>query len=155
MALTRHPMLDLVYNDETGRYIAVLERQILNLTLSDMKKSALLELLTGDNYDDFSFKDNGDDGELRKIATDALERRTGVSREEAATLVQQRWEDNNPPEPDASTAKYLIGPDPNAKPTRTVPRSQPATNPQPYDVRKHLAGLERAAKNRESYRDQL
>ena len=144
MAATRHPLIDLIYNDETGRYIGMLERKIIKYQIDDLKFRSLLELLTGDSWDDYRFAD--EDGEIRNLAQDALKRRLGISQDDAAKLVQERWETHNPPEPDESTKTYMIGP-----PTKTphvVSHSRAAANPQPYDVRKHLDGLAQAKANR-------
>ena len=144
MASTRHPLIDLVYNDETGRYIGMLERKIIKYQIDDLKFRCLLELLTGDSWDDYKFSD--EDGEIRRIAQDALMRRLGISHSDAAKLVEERWSAHNPPEPDESTKTYLIG-QPRKTP-HVVSHSRPAANPQPYDVRKHLAGIEQARSNR-------
>ena len=144
MAATRHPLIDLVYNDETGRYIGMLERKVIKYQIDDLKFRALLELLTGDSWDDYRLAD--EDGEIRNLATDALKRRLGISHHDAAKLVEERWAAHNPPEPDESTKTYMIGRP--ATTTHVVSHSRPAENPQPYDVRKHLSGIEQAKANR-------
>ena len=144
MAATRHPLIDLIYNDETGRYIGMLERKIIKYQIDDLKFRTLLELLTGDSWDDYRFSD--EDGEIRNLAQDALKRRLGISHEDAAKLVAERWVAHNPPEPDESTKTYLIG-----QPTKTqhvVSHARSMERPQPYDVRKHLSGIEQARANR-------
>jgi hypothetical protein len=151
MVATRHPLIDLVYNDETGRYIGHLERKLLRLTIDDLRMRSLLELLTGDQWDDYTFKD--DDEEIRKIAIDALKRRLGIDETEARSIVNERWNRLNPPEVDERTKTYIIGK--RIKQDHVVTHSRPIGTPAPYDVGKHLQGLERAAKNREAMRDQL
>lgn len=151
MTATRHPLIDLVYNDETGRYIGHLERKLLRLILDDLRMRSLLELLTGDQWDDYQFTD--DDEQIRKLAVDALKRRLGISEVEARSMVNERWKRLNPPEADERTKTYLIGK--RIKPEHVVTHSRPVNEPAPYDVGKHLQGLERAAKNREAQRDQL
>ena len=152
MVSVRHPLIDLVYNDETGRYIGHLERKLIKLTFDDLKMRSLLELLTGDSWDDYQFKD--EDGEIRKLAEDALMRRLGLSPQDARNLVAERWKRLNPPQADERTKTFLIGehigPD-----GPVVTHSRPIQKPTPYDVGKHLQGLERAAKNRDAMRDQL
>lgn len=151
MVATRHPLIDLVYNDETGRYIGMLERKLLKLQLDDLKFRALLELLTGDSWDDYSF--SAEDEAIQTLAQDALKRRLGLSDEDARSLVQERWAAHNPPDPDPTANTYMI-----RKPTETphiVSQARPMAPPMPYDVRKHLEGLETAKKNRDAYRDQL
>ena len=89
MAPIKQPLLDIVYNDETGRYIGMLERKLLMLTLDDMRFRALLELLTDEPWDDYKFTQ--EDGEIQNIAIDALKRRLGLSHEDARKLVGERW----------------------------------------------------------------
>lgn len=146
MAATRQPLLDLVYNDETGRYIGMLERKITKYQLDDIRFRALLELLTDEAWDDYQFSE--EDGEIRRIAEDALKRRLGLSDEDARKLVAERWERHNPaPAPD-NTRTYLIGKTPTP---HTVTNARMATGearPR-YNVEKHLAGLEQAKRNRD------
>jgi len=153
MSAIRQPMIDIVYNDETGRYIGMLESKLLKLTLNEIKFRALLELLTDEEWEDYQFSE--EDGEIRRIAEDALKRRLGLSDEDARRLVQERWEAHNPaPAPD-HTRTYLIGQSPtphNVRQARMVPQARHATGePEPgYDVEKHLAGLAKARANREA-----
>lgn len=158
MAATRHPLIDLVYNDETGRYIGMLERKILKLTIDDIKFRSLLELLTGDDWDDYHF--DAEDEEIQKLAIDTLKRRLGLSEEDAQRLVTDRWNQHNPAPPDPSARTYLIGPDPNSPaPTpHNVTVSRPVDHPTTqatYDVQRHLAGLQTAHEHRENYRNQV
>lgn len=153
MAETRTPLLDLVYNDETGRYIAVLERKIARYQLNDIKFRALLECLTGEDWDDYQFTD--EDNQIKKIAVDALKRRLGLSEDDARKLVAERWAANNPAPTDESTRTYLIGETPTP---HVVTTARPATpdgqevEPAPprYDVKKHLAGVAKAKANRQA-----
>lgn len=155
MAPTRHPLIDLVFNDETGRYIAHLERKITWYQLQDLRFRALLELLTGDDWDDYSFL-NTEDEEIKRLAVDALMRRLQMSASDARKLVSQRWDKHNPPPENALIdGKLFAGPMPGetAMPHNvTVARPIAAGMTVGYDHKKHLAGLERAAKNREGMR---
>lgn len=148
MAPTRQPLLDLVYNDETGRYIGMLERKVVLYELNEIRFRALLELLTDEAWDDYAFTE--EDGEIRRIAEDALKRRLGLSDEDARNLVAERWERHNPePAPD-HTRTYLIGKTPTP---HVVSQARQATGTAPplgYSVEKHLAGLEKAKANREA-----
>lgn len=146
MAPTRQPLLDIVYNDETGRYIGMLERKLLKMTLDDTRFRALLELLTDEPWDDYAFSE--EDGEIRRIAEDALKRRLGLSDEDARNLVAERWERHNPEPSPESTRTYLIGDTPTP---HLVTQSRMATGEAkaPYNVERHLAGLERARQNRD------
>ena len=149
MAPIKHPLIQLVYNDETGRYIAVLERKLLYYTLEDAKLRALLELLTGEMWDDTDFHDSTDDM-LKNIAVDALVRRGGMSDMDARKLVKQRWDDCNPPQPNPATVgRVFAGPDPSDKPAHTLTAARPLKASAPYDHQKHLAGLATLAARRE------
>ena len=152
MVAVRHPLIDLVYNDETGRYIGHLERKLIKLIFDDLKMRALLELLTGDPWDDYTFTD--EDGEIRKLAVDALVRRLGITDADARNIVKERWDRFNPPQADERTKTYLIGPHVETN-GPVVTHSRPISPPAPYDVGKHLQGIERAAKNRDAQRDQV
>lgn len=138
MAAIRQPLIDLVYNDETGRYIGMLERKLILYTQNEIRFRALLELLTDEAWDDYQFTE--EDGEIRKLAEDALKRRLKLSDEDARNLVQERWDRHNPaPAPD-HTRTYLIGKTPTP---HVVTEARMATGDAkpPYDVEKHLAGL--------------
>lgn len=140
MATMREPLVDLVHNDETGRYIGMLERKLLILTQNDIRFRALLELLTDEPWDDYQFK--AEDEEIQNLAIDALKRRLGLSHEDARNLVAERWARHNPdPAPD-HTRTYLIGETPTP---HVVTQSRPIGEVQQhYDVEKHLAGIKQA-----------
>lgn len=142
MASTRQPLLDLTYNDETGRYIGMLERKLVLLTLDDIRFRALLELLTDTDWDDYKFSE--EDGEIQKIAVDALKRRLGLSDEDARKMVAERWAKHNPdPAPD-HTRTYLIGDTPTPHVISQARPARGATPQPPYDVAKHMAGIKQA-----------
>jgi len=147
VAPTRHPLIDLVYNDETGRYIGMLERKLVIMTIENLKMRSLLELLTGDMWDDCKFE--SEDKEIFKLAVDTLERRLQISHQDAINIVNERWEATNPPdEEDVST--WMIGK--IRKPPRVIAHSRPISSPPGVDMKKHLQGLE---VSREHMRDQL
>jgi len=146
MAATRQPLLDLVYNDETGRYIGMLERKILLYVQNEIRFRALLELLTDEDWDDYAFSE--EDGEIQQLAVDALMRRLQISESDARKLVSERWDRHNPaPAPD-HTRTYLIGKTPTP---HTVTQARHAGGPPKpaYDVEKHLAGLATSKKHRD------
>lgn len=147
MTPTRHPLIDLVYNNETGTYIAMLERKLLIMTLENLKMRSLLEMLTGDMWDECRFE--AEDKEIFKLAVDTLERRLQISHQDAINLVTERWEATNPPDlEDAKT--WLVGKP--RKPPRVIAHSRPVINPPGVDMKKHLQGLE---VSRDHMRDQL
>lgn len=144
MAPTRHPLIDLIYNDETGRYIGVLERKLVIFQQENLRMRALLELLTGELWDDYSFA--AEDKELFDLAVDALMRRCQMSHEDARKLCEDRWNACNPPEPDPSLATYMVG-IPTAMPhviSHARQISDDGDNNAKFDHKKHLEGLERS-----------
>lgn len=146
MAQTRHPLIELVYNDETGRYIGMLERKIVLMQLENIRFRALLERLTGDMWDDIDFR--AEDAEIHEIAIDALERRLQIPRSEARKLVDRRWEAANPPAPDPSLATFMI-----SRPDEKSPVVIPHAKQIGFDHKKHLEGLEKSKANRENRSD--
>lgn len=148
MAPVIHPLINLVYNDETGRYIAVLERKLLHYILEDAKMRALLELLTGKMWDDQDFRDMADHM-IKDIAVDALKKRGGMSEGDARALVAQRWNDCNPPPPNPATVgRVFAGQHPGTKTPIVASVARPMKASAPYDHQKHLAGLSQAHANR-------
>ena len=147
MAPTRYPLIDLVYNNETGRYIGMLERKLVVMTLENLKMRALLELLTGDMWDDNKFE--AEDKEIFDLAVETLEKRLQLSHNDAVNLVNERWEATNPPT-DEDVSTWLIGQP--KKPPRVITHSRPISNPPGVDMKKHLAGIKQS---RDHMRDQL
>lgn len=156
MGALKHPLMDLVYNDETGRYIGMLERKLVKLSIDDLKFRALLELLTDEDWDDYHFGD--EDAELMKLAVDTLKRRLGLKDSDARKLVAQRWDKHNPPPADPSKFKtHLFGPSvqKTAVPHNvTIARPIEAEASPGYNYRKHLAGLAQSAHDRARRRQQ-
>jgi len=149
MAPTRHPLIDLLYNDETGRYIGMLERKLIVFERENLRMRCLLELLTGNMWDDYSF--DAEDQEIFKLAVDSLMRRLQMSHADAHALVTERWAALNPPEPDPSLATYMVG-----LPTKmghVVSHARVIKQGAPFDHKKHLEGLEKSRRNRESTSD--
>lgn len=148
MAAIKQPLLDIVYNDETGRYIGMLERKVVKYQLDDIRFRALLELLTDEPWDDYQFTE--EDGEIQKIAVDALKRRLGIPEQDARKLVAERWARHNPDPAESEEARtYLIGKTPTPH-VVTQARPMKGATPQPgYDVAKHLAGIAQARERHE------
>ena len=148
MTPTRHPLIDLVYNDETGRYIGMLERKLVIMTTENLKMRALLELLTGDMWDDKQF--SAEDEEIKGLAIDTLKKPLNLSHDDATNMVDERWKATNPPEPDESAKTWLVG-QPRKTP-HVVTYSRPIGTPAGVDMKKHLAGIKQS---RDHMRDQL
>jgi hypothetical protein len=147
MTPVKHPLIDLVYNNETGAYIGMLERKMVIMTMENLKMRSLLELLTGDMWDDCTFET--EDKQIFELAVDTLVKRLQISREDAINVVNNRWEATNPPSAeDART--WLIG-QPREQP-RVITHSRPISNPPGVDMKKHLEGIEQS---REHLQDQF
>lgn len=162
MAPIRHPLVDLVMNDETSVYIGHLERKILRYAQEDQKMRALLELLTGNMWDDTDFRALGD-AEIQTLAVNTLKRRLNISEADAQNLVAERWNQAvaGPQDPETlkKTASYMFGPGrTKAEVPHNVTIARPIggkTTPPHYNVEKHLQGLEQAAKHRDAMRGQV
>ncbi|QHB37457.1 hypothetical protein SEA_LEOPARD_51 [Mycobacterium phage Leopard] len=141
MAPTRHPLIDLIANDETGRYIGLLERKLLILQRENLRMRSLLEMLTGDMWDDYRF--DAEDAEIFDLAVDSLKRRLGMSHEDARKLCEERWQACNPPEPDPTLATYMVGM-PTAMPHVISHARIHKETTAPFDHKKHLEGLEKS-----------
>jgi hypothetical protein len=148
MVSVKHPLIDLVYNNETGTYIGMLERKLVIMTLENLKMRSLLELLTGDMWDDCKF--DLEDKAIFDAAVSTLERRLQISHQDAINLVTERWEATNPPDTeDVNT--WLIGQP--RKPPKVVAYSRPIGNPPGVDMKKHREGLEVSHDRRNGHSD--
>lgn len=88
MVRVKTPMPDMNLTVEAALYVAILERQVTALTLNDMKYRAMLEMLTGENWDDMVV--DFEEGKLREIAIRATEAKLGVAYAEAHRIVRER-----------------------------------------------------------------
>jgi hypothetical protein len=151
MAPTRHPLIDLVFNDETGRYIGHLERKAYVFMIENMRMRVLLELLTGDMWDDQNLEAlvRTEDEQIFALAVDALKRRLNLSHEDARKLVDDRWTATQPPPPDPALATYMIGLESDMPHVVTHARRMPVPESGvKFDHKKHLEGLEKSKANR-------
>ena len=90
MVSITNPMADIEDNipDEARAYIAILERQVLGLTITVNKQGAIIESLSGKPYED-AIKDL-ESKEIHKLAVQTAAERLGVSKSEAARIVRSR-----------------------------------------------------------------
>lgn len=88
MVALKTPLVDMEVSEEAALYIGVLERQVLGLTVNELKYRALLEMLTGEQWDDL--KTDMEAGELEKIAIEATMRKLGVTNAKAREIVRER-----------------------------------------------------------------
>lgn len=93
MVALKSPLVDVQMDEQTALYVGVLERQVLGLTINEMKYRALLEMVTGTTWDDL--KTDLEAGELEKIARAAVEAQLGVTAQEARKIVKTRQAEAN------------------------------------------------------------
>jgi hypothetical protein len=79
-------------DEETAKYVGVLEGSLARYAIQEAQFRTLLELITGDSWEDVRVDLNGD--AIQTIAVDSLVR-SGVPRMAAMTAVRQRWQTFN------------------------------------------------------------
>lgn len=152
MVPVKHPLIDLMMDEPTCRYVGMLERKIAIYQQENLRMRALLELLTGDMWDDYKF--DKEDKEIFDLAVDSIVHRCHMSHEDARALCEERWKACNPPEPSPELATYMVGMM-SRKPPVVVSYARTLKRNAPFDHKKHLQGLERAASARQGRRPGL
>lgn len=89
------PLHDLNLDEDAAHYVGILESTCAWQGIQLNKFRALLELLTGDDWETAKFDPTGDT--LKKISVDALVKQTGMNIAKARQLVDARWEEKNNP----------------------------------------------------------
>lgn len=102
MVAVKTPLLSLKLDPQAALYVAILERQIVALTINDAKYRALLEMLTGDTWDDLVT--DFEAGELRKLAIAHAQEKLNMDFLDAAKYVRQNEAraNNTPIEPEGT-----------------------------------------------------
>lgn len=108
------PLADLDMDADTAHYVGVLEGTIATQVIQINKFRALLELLTGDPWEDVKLDPNGE--KLKEISISALVKQTGISLAQAKVLVEKRWNERNQSEDNSSLEN-------DSAPTPTVTES--------------------------------
>lgn len=90
MVAVKSPLLGMDMSAEVAAYMGVLERQVLALTINELKFRALLEIWTGEEWDDM--KTEFEQGEIEKIAIAGVQAKLGMKYDEAKKFVQSRME---------------------------------------------------------------
>lgn len=90
MVAVKSPLLGMQMEPDVALYVAVLERQVLGLTINELKFRALLELLTGEEWDDM--KTEFERKEIEEIAVRMTEKKLGIKNMEARKIVRERME---------------------------------------------------------------
>jgi len=93
MVALRSPLLDLDLDPQAALYVAHLERQLLAYQINDVKYRALLEMLTGEAWDDLAL--DLENKELKDIAVALAEKKLGVANMEARKIVRMRQDQAN------------------------------------------------------------
>lgn len=114
------PLADLDMEPDVAVYVGLLEGTIATQVITINKFRALLELLTGDKWDDVKLDPNGE--KLKEISINSLVKQTGMSKAQAAILVQRRWNEHNEPEANRSPENDFS----SAPPTPDRPMSERA-----------------------------
>ena len=86
MAVLRNPLQHMTMDEEATRYVGVLERRLILLTIREVRFRACLEALTGEPWDD-EYADL-DQAELDRLVEKSLEKSLGISQVEAASMVR-------------------------------------------------------------------
>lgn len=91
MVAIQNPLIDMEMDEAAAAYMGSLERQILGLTIQELRYRALLELLTGEEWSDIAA--DLEAGEVEKIAVNALEAK-GIDRRKARRIVSSRLKES-------------------------------------------------------------
>lgn len=86
MAVLQNPLQHMQGDDQMTRYVGVLERRLVLLTIQEQRFRALLEALTGEPWDD-QYTDL-DQAELDGLVEQSIMKSLGVSQAEASKMVR-------------------------------------------------------------------
>lgn len=82
------PLLDAQMDEQTRIYVAVLERQVLGLTLTVSKYRAVLGAVIGEDQPDVLV--DLEEKELKAMAVEAVQKKMDVSASQARKIVDER-----------------------------------------------------------------
>jgi hypothetical protein len=91
----RTPLVGLNMDPDVAHYVGMLEGTIAALAINGVKYRALLELLTGDPWEETRIDFDGK--VLMQLAASVLAKQTGMSPVDAKNLVARRWSQYNLP----------------------------------------------------------
>jgi hypothetical protein len=91
----RTPLVGLSMDGDTAYYVGMLEGTIAALAINEVKYRALLELLTGDSWEETRIDLDGK--VLMTLAANVLVKQTGMNPVQAKILVAKRWGQFNLP----------------------------------------------------------
>jgi len=87
MVAAKPPLIDLQFGEKEALYVAALEKRLSYMAIQEVKYCALLEMLTGEQWE--TIKTNIDADNLRKIAVTAGQRVFARSLKEAERRVDE------------------------------------------------------------------
>jgi hypothetical protein len=87
------PLLGMDMDSDTAHYVGILEGTIAALVINECKYRALLEMLTGESWEDTKLDIKGK--VIQQLAISALVKQTGMDPTRAKLLVAQRWDTRN------------------------------------------------------------
>ena len=87
------PLIGLDMDSDTAHYVGILEGTVAALVINECKYRALLEMLTGDPWENTKLDIKGE--VLQQLAVSALVKQTGMHPARAKLLVAQRWDTRN------------------------------------------------------------
>lgn len=90
MVAVRSPLIGMQMDPDVAAYVGALERQICALSINEVKFRALLEVLTGEEWDDM--KTEFESKEIYDIGVRYAERVLGMKADEARKWVNGRME---------------------------------------------------------------
>jgi hypothetical protein len=88
MVALRSPLLDLQLDPQAALYVAHLERQLCVYQINEVKFRALLEMLTGESWDDLAL--DLENKQLFDIAVALAEKKLNVTNMEARKIIRAR-----------------------------------------------------------------
>lgn len=88
MAPRQNPLVGLQMDEPTAKYVGMLESTLALHAIQEVKFRTLLELITGDSWEDVKIDYDGK--RIQQIAEDALVR-SGIDRMQAKLVVLKRW----------------------------------------------------------------
>lgn len=92
MVARQNPLVGLKMDEPTAKYVAILEGTLALYAIQDAKYRALLELITGDSWEDTKIDYDGK--RIMQIAEEALVR-SGIDRMKAKVVINKRWNQVN------------------------------------------------------------
>lgn len=88
MVNIQNPLTDAVYDEQTGAYISILERQVIGQTVLLNQYRAVLEMITGEKHE--AAIPDLETGQLKEIAVRAIMKRDGLTLGQARRKIREQ-----------------------------------------------------------------